>query len=959
MTDASFPVKPINGHDLAHHTALSAAHAVSHPPRYHAPIVNHDPEDDGQISCICGFADDDGWTVACDICNRWQHQSCYYPQYDERQLPDHLQHYCVECKPRDIDTQHARRRQLEKRGPAEPLTNGVKRTASKSHKKKVKEPGATSAATTNGWPTTVDKLRHDRNSASPRDLPPPAKRPKTSHRNSESGTTANAATKGHSRKRNTSTVNHRRSVSRSPDSPIEQYSDNFLQCYQRDDWAVTSTNLHSSIAVTNALSEWLNSPDDEFRTLHGQSKGEVLMRWDGELDDIPGKAQLDICDQCDRAVQYNGISPTWKTVTVQEPVPNGAYIGELKGHLCFKKDYQEDSSNRWAELRHPEPFVFFHPKLPLVVDARNEGTELRYVRRSCFPNARLQILVTNGVDYHFCFMATQQIEPGEEVAVSWDTAEGLPHLALRSNVSDEDMEHLSSWVSTALANCGPCACHMPEGDCMMSRFDRRRVREEAAVVKNPKSKKRKNGHHISPLNTNAINSRSGSEARKFDPDDDPTDSRSVSGSAGGGSASRDMTPNTHYSTNGVQPELSEREKKKLAKEEEMFRRQEEERSGKQAKKKRSSAGSNLIHTPNANASRQCGYPAITKYTDHVPLRPPMQSTGKSATGRKSKPHKVEKPVAKVIRRPKPNYVDAVTQCDLDKEDDDRRAALKRTRRTCKSVRQFLLERCARNNQIVLSSSPPALVLSGPPVSSQGAMDVDKVEDDVLPDIKHSPRGYLDRHMSDGAKESSEPSPGVDTEMADASSEELRPASPAGTAPSTSGESTDAAKLSSPKEHPLAPPWPSTSTGTADAPASSSSKSANLHIQMPPPPSNLAGPPSAPLSAGAASLASPSIAQSPASLGPGSTLPPSVTAAVTPMKKKLSLSDYTRRKARKDDFESKADRESSPASVASGPLVTPLQAPSSLDGKIAEGSADDVDVKMDDAESVPLANSGAA
>ena len=46
-------------------------------------------EDDGQINCICGFNEDDGNTVACDTCNKWQHIICYYPQYGDS-LPEDL-----------------------------------------------------------------------------------------------------------------------------------------------------------------------------------------------------------------------------------------------------------------------------------------------------------------------------------------------------------------------------------------------------------------------------------------------------------------------------------------------------------------------------------------------------------------------------------------------------------------------------------------------------------------------------------------------------------------------------------------------------------------------------------------------------------------------------------------------------------------------------------------------------
>lgn len=962
MTDASaLPVKAINAPDFSLPSLPSAYPPPDRHQHYrHAPAQVDIPEDDGQISCICGYNDDDGWTVACDICNRWQHQSCYYPQFDELKLPDDLQHYCVDCSPRPVDIEHARRRQREKRQHPEPLTNGVKRSVSKSHKKKVKEPAT---AYTNGWP--LDKIRHDRNSASPRDQPPPAKRPKTNHRTSDSVATT-ATAKGHSRKRAASNVNHRRSVSRSPDSPIELYSEQFLQCYGYD-WSVTETNLHNSIAVSNALTAWLDATEDEFRYLHNVPKGEILNRWEQALDDIPGKAEIDVREARDESVQYQGRFPSWKTVTVKDTVANGAYIGELKGHVGFKKDYQQELTNRWSQLRHPEPFVFFHPKLPIVIDARHEGTELRYVRRSCMPNARLQILVTDRVDYHFCFMATQQIEPGTEVAVGWDTADGLPEIASKNELSEDEMETIAGWVSTALANCGPCACQLPEAECMMSRFDRRVNPNEAQPIRPPKSKKRKAAQHISPLDTH-VNSRSGSEARKAEVEDEGTDSRSTSGSAGRGSASRDMTPNTHYSANGgssTLPELSERERKKLAKEEEIFRRQEEEQAGKQNKKKRNSAGSNL-NTPSATTSKQFGAPAAngSKYVDASTGRQASHSA-KAILSRKSKPQKPpSRPSSRAVRRVKPDYVDAGTQCDLDQEEASRRAPTPTSRRPYISTRQRLLKLCARNNSL-LQSRHPSRKTESP--------KRDTIEDGM--DMEHSSSGKHEGQAT-GPKSRATPVPEQPAQQDSVEDVEMRDAPVPGEPASPHlSDGLDRATpqlhnqaqgdLDAPAAHDRPPPEPPETTRhdhdcqeETDSPPGlkhDRPRPPEMHIDMPPPsvnPFNAAATSSA--ASNTPGMLGATMAQSPASMGPNATFSPSVVAAVSPapQKKKMSLSDYTRRKAKTQDSESKTERESSPASVSSGPAAPVLQPSSSTEARAAEGgSAIEEDVKMETATEV--------
>ncbi|GAB7364823.1 hypothetical protein MBLNU230_g5617t1 [Neophaeotheca triangularis] len=935
MTDTSHPVTAITGH--GHSTARVPATHPSHHPHGHAPsMLDGTHEDDGQISCICGFADDDGSTVACDICNRWQHIVCYYPQFAEH-LPDDLQHFCTECRPRHIDTQSARTRQEDTRAHRHSLYNGVKRQPAKSHKKKVKEP--LNPPHTNGWP--LDKSRHDRNSASPRDLPPPAKRPKTSHR------TSNSTAPALSRKRNGSALNHRRSLSRSPETSIPVYSDAFLRCYAEDHWEHTDTNVWDGIRVTNVLNDCITEPDPEFRRhTKGVAREEIFNRWNGEMHEIPGQGELDVREVRDDNVDINGSHPSWKWLTVKEPLPAGAFIGELTGHVGMKDEYYEDVSNRWQEIRHPEPFVFFHPVLPVYIDARTEGTELRYVRRSCRPNASLTVMVTGQTDCHFSFIAKHAIEPGEEITISWDVADGPPETVIqwamgdpagRENLTPSDIMALQTWVSTVLANCGPCACQGP--DCLMAQFDRRGASieyEEALTAKGPKKKKRKMAEQISPPNTGyANNSRSGSEARKVEPEDEPTDSRSASGSAGRGSTSRDNTPNTHYSANGsaTLPEMSERERKKLAREEEIFRKQEEEKKDKQAKKKRHSGGSNLNTPTTAPSKHHAGVNGVgsSRYSEQAPSKHPSLPSSKSVSGKRSKtssvtPRDSAKPAPRVLKGPNPVYVNAETQCDMDQDELEARKASAVPARRFVSTTQRLLDKCARN----ISKRRAA--------AKEAKAKIKRIADAKEKELAAKERSSANSPAGGEFRQSAELHKTAnfdqDVNMMDADEPE-RSTLPEPTNSSRHGSPTVNTSVSSqqPSDPPLPhPPWQHAQLSMpVSHPAPSSSAHTQLHMPMPPPSANPFAPPT--LNHQASSTSSSAVVQSPAPLSIStSTAPPvfspSVTAAVnpSPARKKLSLSDYTKRSKAKDHTHDGASgphtiRDSSPAS-ASG-LAVPL------------------------------------
>ena len=78
------------------------------------PSTEEDKEE-YRIKCICGFDQDDGNTVFCELCSTWQHTECYFtdkhgsvPTTEELA---NIDHFCVDCRPRWLDSDGARRRQ--------------------------------------------------------------------------------------------------------------------------------------------------------------------------------------------------------------------------------------------------------------------------------------------------------------------------------------------------------------------------------------------------------------------------------------------------------------------------------------------------------------------------------------------------------------------------------------------------------------------------------------------------------------------------------------------------------------------------------------------------------------------------------------------------------------------------------------------------------------------------------
>lgn len=621
MTDDSTPINT--------HTApfLDAITGPIHRPTAEAntsPTLEQPLEEDEPytIKCICGFPDDDGYTVFCEGCETWQHAECYYSQ---KKVPD--VHNCTDCEPRPIDTRSANERQRRRRVKTDVGDRKPKRQHGKSHKKKVK----VSDHIVNGWgpserqdSTVVD----DRRSGSPKEQPP-AKKAKTNHRGSSSmSSQAGTPTVAFDRRRR---AESNPQITQSPVTLTsnqgqtngyhnDPYSLEFLQLYEDDPGDMPmQANLFSTIGITSSLSFWLNDRDALAQATNGRSPQEVFHRLDRPFESL-NFPDIQKHVREDRNAVYSGRHPVWQYLTVDSSVPEEHVVGELKGQIGHMHDYCQDPVNRWQTLRHPVPFVFFHPQLPIYIDTRNEGTLCRYVRRSCRPNLKMKTVLTDEREFHFCFVATERLEAGTEITIGWVLDENIrkyldrAHFGTRSDgsikqegLAEAEADYISLWVGKVLADFGGCACHSPQ-HCTLAQFDRRRSTasiDSAVHLPNGRSKMAKHGlNNNSSYNTgHAPGSRACSETRKYREEDDHDDGRSTSGSTHSKPRSRDLTPATRLSNElGLRPgpELSDREKRKIAAAERTFEQLAQDNKA-QRRKKRTGGGSHP-NTPSVGTS---------------------------------------------------------------------------------------------------------------------------------------------------------------------------------------------------------------------------------------------------------------------------------------------------------------------------------------------------------------------
>ncbi|PLB43849.1 hypothetical protein P170DRAFT_63494 [Aspergillus steynii IBT 23096] len=87
-------------------------------------------EESASIRCICEFSHDDGATICCDKCNKWQHIICYYE--DDLNYPE--THVCGECQPRLFNIQRAKRIQEQQLEQAASQHREEKSSKKRRHK---------------------------------------------------------------------------------------------------------------------------------------------------------------------------------------------------------------------------------------------------------------------------------------------------------------------------------------------------------------------------------------------------------------------------------------------------------------------------------------------------------------------------------------------------------------------------------------------------------------------------------------------------------------------------------------------------------------------------------------------------------------------------------------------------------------------------------------------------------
>ncbi|GME79768.1 unnamed protein product [Ambrosiozyma monospora] len=413
------------------------------------PSYGVDP-DAGVIGCICGYDHDDGFTIQCDRCFRWQHAVCMNIK-DIDDVPDN--YLCYLCDPESkIDASKAQKVQEERLQPK-------RRKSSNSN------------VTTSGNGNSTGNDESSTNNSN--------NKGNNGHSHSKSGTPSGGSGSGSGkskRKKNDDSNN----------------SDDGLERYQ---------TLYFSIDRLEFKTSSVKSLVDKLPKLIKQRSEVLKFTNESEMKAqfVNPKTHLVVKSAPENPkAKFTGISKLG--LFAGKSMKNGQLIDEMVGELDLKQDYIEEPCNQYWLLGCCKPKVFFHPHLPIVIDERGLGNLTRFVRKSCQPNCEIKTVILTNTNVNnkkgsnssvakpevrFVLHALHDIKQDQELTLpwEWDVSHPIRELVATSThtshnkssgPSFEDLSHdhkqsLINSIHFILQLCD-CACPNNCGDaCLINK----------------------------------------------------------------------------------------------------------------------------------------------------------------------------------------------------------------------------------------------------------------------------------------------------------------------------------------------------------------------------------------------------------------------------------------------------------------------------------------------------------
>ncbi|CAG8466213.1 10556_t:CDS:10 [Ambispora gerdemannii] len=487
--------------------------------------LSNDEDDNGIIRCICGYSDDDGFTIQCDKCKIWQHGACV--NVDRNKVPE--EYLCEECQPRPMNV-----------------------TRAKKHQKSIREELGPDwrdpdLADSDWYQEMKDASDHSSQQEKQDNLIESKQQPRNVHgfvkeRGGGSSPSRSDAIPSQKKQKNGKLVKQTRDsslkeTSNKSDDELDESADSgkdFQELnpeYKRiDKNSIASKDVEE--LFRKILAQYQRQAQHRKRSLSMSSSSGPMKIDDGNSNEIietPNKKKksgIDTWQNINSEVSSKDITmlksstqqsllnlfpmeresllrPLMKTIVkkinsssspsrqkgqicyglfAETNVASG-FLFEFKGQVCLKSAYKSDGANQYSLLGITKPFVLFHPTLDLCVDARVYGNDARFIRRSCRPNAEARsIFVPGGEDQqvHLVVFAKCEILKGNEITVGWDWEPNHVDFSLIENAEGSSTQNETTInsrrkkmveIANAILELTDCACENTV-NCVIYRMQR-------------------------------------------------------------------------------------------------------------------------------------------------------------------------------------------------------------------------------------------------------------------------------------------------------------------------------------------------------------------------------------------------------------------------------------------------------------------------------------------------------
>ncbi|KAG7662161.1 SET3 [[Candida] subhashii] len=482
-------------------------------PKFIAPPLSSyqvDP-DSGLIGCICGIDDDDGFTIQCDVCYRWQHCLCMGFQSNEEVPEDEYKcYYCDASKWGKFDPDECRRDTMSRLEGERPV-GGPDAVAQQKAIIAARE---------------MQKAQQDQQQQIEQQAPviPPNKRKQSNsdkadikkrkvEEKKESGSNSPAA------ELIPQELQHHYKDEAIPNKDNELLEDGVTaEAYQSVYYKLTSNDYKRQAVrqfVSNAGEEFYQSfqklpkPDQQKRSFKdveimtlNQFKSTKMskihlpnhQKYLQEQHKLSrrknhNKTIIQVRPYSENQKQkFNGISRlslfisslNSDSLTIPENTPVIEYLGEID----MFSSYCCDRVNQYPLWGTTKPKVLKtsipngDDKVDVVLDSRFVGNESRFIRKACpiAANCRIQpIYIPEKNMFRFIVVTSKPItlkaeSHDEELRLPWEWDPLHPILKLYENKSTEKFENLTNLEKSALITYVDNILHFAECGCSTSSY---------------------------------------------------------------------------------------------------------------------------------------------------------------------------------------------------------------------------------------------------------------------------------------------------------------------------------------------------------------------------------------------------------------------------------------------------------------------------------------------------------